>query len=466
MDLASLAPVRHAALALALAWAAAPATAAPLGNTIAVNTHYGAPRGRVDPAALRRLADAGVRVIRNDLDWAAIERAPGVYDFVSGEHDALVAAAEAVGLRVLFILGYGNPLHGPPQAVVDEAGRRAFAAFAAAAAGRYGGRGHRWEIWNEPNHVFFWHGPGVRPDPAQYAALVRAVVPALRATDPHGEILVGAAFTGLPAAIAAIGGVPGVDFLAAVFATGVLDFVDGVTFHPYRAEAPETVAAEVGAIRMLMAGAGRTVPLWSGEWGYSTYDPTAPPTGLNYLPAVSEARQASWIARMLLVTHRLGLAGSVIFKDRDAAAPSPGDIEHHFGLLHADLEPKPAYTAVATLARLVGSAEPRRPLTLPPGQHGLVFRPRGGGRVVALWAEQRAVWRLRARGRRPRVLARDGHDVTPPELARGGALLALEPDEGPVYLVGRIGVQPLAQVPTPSAAGFQYSRHQTMSPSR
>jgi hypothetical protein len=64
---------------------------------------------------------------------------------------------------------------------------------------------------------------------------------------------------------------------------------------------------------------------------------------------------------------------------------------------------------------------------------------------VALWAEQRAVWRLRARGRRPRVLARDGRDVTPSGLAaRGGALLALEPDDGPVYLVGRIGVRPAA----------------------
>jgi polysaccharide biosynthesis protein PslG len=435
---------RHAALlACALALVAAPALGAALGDTIAVNTHYGAPRGRVDPAALRRLADAGVRVIRNDLDWAAIERTPGVYDFVSGEHDALVAAAEAVGLRVLFILGYGNPLHGPPQAVVDEAGRRAFAAFAAAAAARYGGRGHRWEVWNEPNHVFFWNGPGVRPDPVQYAALVRAAVAAIRAADPHDEILIGAVFTGLPAAIAALGGVPGVQFLAAVFGTGVLDVVDGVTFHPYRAEAPESVAAEVAAIRTLMAGAGRTLPLWSGEWGYSTYDPTAPSTGLNYLPAVSEARQASWIARMLLTDHHLGLAGSVIFKDRDAMAPDPGDIEDHFGLLHGDLRPKPAYTAVATLARLVGGAEPRRPLALPPGQHGLVFRPRGGGRIVALWAEQRAVWRLRARGRRPRVLEREGRDVTPPALVRGGALLVLEPDEGPVYLVGRIGVRPL-----------------------
>ncbi len=318
------ASARHTALlAAALALSVAPAVAAPLlGDTIAVNTHYGAPRGRVDLAALRRLAEAGVRVIRNDLDWAAIERTPGVFDFVSGEHDALVAAAEAVGLRVLFILGYGNPLHGPVRAVVDNAGRGAFAAFAAAAATRYGGRGHRWEIWNEPNHPFFWTAPGVRPDPAAYAALVRAAVPAVRAADPRGEILIGAAFAGLPAAIAAIGGVPGVDFLAAVFATGVLDLVDGVTFHPYRAEAPETVAAEVAAIRAAMAGAGRMLPLWSGEWGYSTYDPSAPAAHAAAGPARARLPTAWRWARGGIVgraARRLAPAGA----RPPAACPRP-----------------------------------------------------------------------------------------------------------------------------------------------
>ena len=48
-----------------------------LGETVAVNTHYGAPRDPPDPAALARLAAAGVQWIRNDLDWAAVERTPG-----------------------------------------------------------------------------------------------------------------------------------------------------------------------------------------------------------------------------------------------------------------------------------------------------------------------------------------------------------------------------------------------------
>jgi hypothetical protein len=412
-----------------------------LGTTIGVNTHYGAPREPLDAMALARLREAGVAFVRNDLDWAAVERERGVYDFATPGIDAFVGAAQAVGLRVLFILDYGNPVHGPARAVVDEAGREAFAAFATAAATRYGGRGHVWEIWNEPNLPQFWNGAGRGPDPLAYAALVEAVVPALRAADPSGDVLIGSVFMGLPALVAAIGGVPGGEFLARLFGTGVLADVDGVTVHLYRAEPPESVAADVRAVRDLMERAGRVVPLWSGEWGYSTYDPAAPPTGVNYLPAVTPARQASYVARMLLHNHVLGLAGSVIFKDRDAAPADPGNIEHHFGLMRGDLSAKPAYAAVATLTRLLGDARLHRTLPLAAGEHGVVFRGAGGRRVAALWSTAAADFRLRAKGKATRVLALDGSDITPPGLDRGEAVLTLEPDDGPIYLLGRIRVR-------------------------
>jgi hypothetical protein len=225
---------------------------APLGETIGVNTHYGAGREPVNAGALRRLAEAGVAFVRNDLDWASVERAAGVYDFAGTGVDALVAAAEQNGLRILFILDYGNPLYGPMQAVLSDEGRDAFAAYAAAAARRYGGRGHLWEIWNEPNLPQFWNGGGAGPDAEQYARLVDAVVPALHAADPSATILAGAAFMGLPDLVPLIGGIEGVDFLRRLFAAGVLDRADGISAHFYRAEPPESVAATVGRIRDAM----------------------------------------------------------------------------------------------------------------------------------------------------------------------------------------------------------------------
>src|SRR4030095_9711069 len=233
-----------AAIALVI-FAAAPAHGyagrARLGKTVAVNTHYGAPRDPVDGAALAPLAAAGGAWMRHDLDWAAIEQAPGAYDFATPGFDALVAGAEREGLRVLFILDYGNPLYGPTQAVVSDAGRHAFAASAAAAGARYGGRGPAWEIWNEPNLPQFWGGGGARPDPLAYANLVAVAAAALRESEPPGQRLRGRAVMPLRELVRALGGVPGLEFLAGLFSAGMLAHVDGITAHFYRAEAPETV---------------------------------------------------------------------------------------------------------------------------------------------------------------------------------------------------------------------------------
>ena len=396
-----------------------PALRRPLADVIGVNTHYGTD---VDPG-VDSFAAAGLRLVRNDLSWDQIEREPGQYDF-SGP-DRVVAALERRDIRILFVLDYGNPLYGPPRAVVDDAGREAFAAFAAAAAQRYGGRGHLWEIWNEPN--IFWSAPLGGADPAEYARLVAATVPALRAADPHGAILVGSISYILDSLL-------GDSFLQGLIAQHVLPLADGLTVHFYRPGPPESVAADVGHIRDLLGAAGQVIPVWSGEWGWSTYDPTAPSTGLNYLPAVTPQRQASWVARMLLVNATLGLP-SIVYDDHDPAHPSPGNIEDHFGLLASDFSPKPAFDALAEVLAVAGTARPLCVLAPGAGAHGLVLRQQTAGKVVALWSETDVTWAVRARGREVRMLAADGHDVTPSTLARG-AIVPGVADDGPLYLVG------------------------------
>lgn len=412
-----------------------------LGQTVGVNTHY-ASGGSINHDALARLAEAGVSFIRNDLTWASVEKEAGVYDFVGSGFDELVDTCEALGLRILFILDYGNPLYGETRAVVDEEGRRAFAAFAAAAASRYGGRGHSWEIWNEPNLEQFWSSADGGPDPELYAELIRTTAPALRAADPDGEIVVGALFFGpLSEVTETIGlGISGPRFLETLAATGVLSLADEVTLHLYRRDAPEGAATDIQVARDLLDAAGYPLPVSSGEWGYSTYDPTAPPDGVNFLPAVTPNRQASYLARMLLYNYSLGLPHSVIFKDLDKQDPDPGNIEHHWGLMTRDLTAKPSYFAVSTLTELVGDAGPPETLALGAGEHGLRFQRPDGSQVIALWAEQRATWLLRAEGPGDaRVLGRDGSGLTPAGLS-DGAQLTLEPDDGPIYLVGDIVV--------------------------
>jgi hypothetical protein len=301
-----------------------------LGETVGANTHY-ASGGAVDHEALSRLAEAGVSFIRNDLDWASVEKEAGIYDFAGSGFDELVDTAETLGLRILFILDYGNPLYGETRAVVHEDGRRAFAAFAAAA---------------------------------------------LRAADPDGAIVVGALYFGFAEAIEGLGlGIGGPRFLESVAATGALALADEVTLHLYRPGSPEDVITDIELARDLLDQTGYPLPVSSGEWGYSTYDPDAPPVGFNFLPAVTPDRQASYLARMLLFNYTLGLPRSVIFKDRDASDPEPGDIEH---------QPD------------------------------------------------------------ARVIGRDGSDLTPQDLAHG-AQVTLQPDDGPIYLLGDVSVTSISE---------------------
>ena len=69
------------------------------------------------------------------------------------------------------------------------------------------------------------------------------------------------------------------------------------------------------------------------------------------------------------------------------------------------------------------------------------FKKPDGAHVIALWAEQKATWTLKAEAPTgdERVIGRDGDDITPEGL-EDGVEFTLESDQGPIYLVGKISV--------------------------
>src|SRR5262245_2169587 len=99
------------------------------------------------------MAAAGVRWVRIDLAWSAAEPEVGRYDFRTW--DRFLDSFEPHGIRVLFILDYGNRLYEDGMPPSTESGRAAFAAFAGAAARHVRGSA-AWEVGNEPNLPEFW----------------------------------------------------------------------------------------------------------------------------------------------------------------------------------------------------------------------------------------------------------------------------------------------------------------------
>jgi hypothetical protein len=70
-----------------------------------VNIHFTDPV----PGEMARFAEAGYRLARMDLAWAALEKAEGAYDFAA--YDRLAGHLDRAGARPLLILDYGNRLY-------------------------------------------------------------------------------------------------------------------------------------------------------------------------------------------------------------------------------------------------------------------------------------------------------------------------------------------------------------------
>ena len=319
---------------------------------LGVNIHFtGEPARDLD-----MIQAGGWKFIRMDFAWSSIEKQKGVYDFA--EYDILTDALAKRGIRALYILDYSNPLYESDQSVRTEEGRQAFARYAATAAKRYRGRGILWELWNEPN-ISFW-----KPQPSvnDYMALAKVVFPAIRKADPDSTC-VAPATSGIP-----------LEFLEECFDKGLLDLIDAVTVHPYRQRPPETVAEEYAQLRQLIARYSPKrpdIPILSGEWGYS-----------SVWKDFNVTLQGQYLPRQFLTNLSHGVPLSIWYDWHDDG-PDPHEAEHHFGTVTLDYKPKPAYRAMARLARALKGMRFVKRLTSAPEDYLLLFSDDSRSTVAA-----------------------------------------------------------------------------------
>ncbi|HOH28345.1 MAG TPA: cellulase family glycosylhydrolase [Candidatus Hydrogenedentes bacterium] len=294
----------------------------PIPQGLGVNIHF----YQGNEKDLAMIEASGMGIIRMDISWDGVEKVPGVYDF--SQYDFLIADMEARGVRILFIIDYGNTLYDEGLAPCSDAGRQASARFCAALAERYAGKSIIWELWNEPNLDHFWKP---KPDVDAYMAWCHAVAPAIRQGDPDACIIA--------PAVSRVDR----DFLRECFKRGLLELVDGISVHPYRSgeHGPETALKEYRALEkmideMMPAGRG-PIPVISGEWGYTSKE-------------ISPELQGKYLARQWLANLSAGIPISIWY-DWHEDGQDPEEREHHFGTVAWDYAPKPAYIAMTTLTK-------------------------------------------------------------------------------------------------------------------
>jgi hypothetical protein len=307
---------------------------------VGVNIHF--VRGHEEDLDL--IAAGGFKFVRMDFSWEATEPKAGEYDWTA--YDELSDHLARRGLQVIYILDYVNPAYEPMvesrRAVGEPVPERhlasprhpqsvaAFARWAAAAARHFRQRAVIWEIYNEPNGSF-WRP---KPDVGEYIALALATGKAVREAEPRAIIVAPAMST--------------FDwkFLEPFLNSGVLEFLDAVSVHPYRRpdQPPETAAADYNRLRELIDRCApeskrKKIPILSGEWGYS-----------SNRKGVSLETQARFAVRQQLSNLLNGVPISIWY-DWKNDGTDPDDNESNFGVVWPNLRPKPAYTTLRKMTR-------------------------------------------------------------------------------------------------------------------
>jgi hypothetical protein len=407
-----------------------PSTSKPVSPTtlpfgLGVNIHFTKPR----PGEMEMLTAGGFTFVRMDFDWMRTEKSRGKYDW--SDYEMLLKALEPHGIRALFILDYVNPLYDDSQSPHGEEARQAFARWAAAAAKHFQGRGVLWEMYNEPNITPFWRPA---PNTEDYIKLALEVGKAIRAAAPD-EAYIGPACSTMD-----------FPFLEACFRAGLLEYFSAVSVHPYRQQPPETVQADYRKLRQLIAQhapQGKQVPIYSGEWGYS-----------SAWSAFDDAKQGSMLARQWLTNIACDVPLSIWYDWHDDG-PDPKEPEHHFGTVRTDYhegraavyDTKPAYLAAETLTNQLRGYRFNKRLALEhPDDHVLIFEKavdafemvdheKYRNLVLAVWTSSDTSHEvtLPASPGRFRVTSHTGE--ARPELTADAAGLRITLTQSPQYLV-------------------------------
>lgn len=300
------------------------------------------------PVLIEKTVGLGVKWVRISIDWPLIEDDSG--NFHWDLLDPMVRGLTEAGIEVYLSLHGGHNSHTKGKAPIGEAERTAWLNYAEKVARRYGDKIDYYEIWNEPNTVWFWPRP-VKPE--DYFLLVKEASKLLKKVDPGCKVIGGS--------LARID----VPYATRLFELGIADYIDVLCYHPYGTfpesalkkinvqVAPPTLYADVGHraadLQALIDGSGREIDLWQGECGYPSAMNSLGWTGLG---PFGESVQAKWILRRGMTDLASGASVSAFFILKDFMN-ARGDRMNHKGLLDLGNNPKKAYSVLQKLCSAV-----------------------------------------------------------------------------------------------------------------
>jgi len=295
---------------------------------------------------LNALDDTGSKWVRFSINWSTVQDADGKFHWTYT--DKVINGIYKKGINIILCLNGGHKSFTRDISVRGTGEMKAWLNFTDSVSKRYNKQVKYYEIWNEPNTIWFWL-PG--PVAAEYFELVKQSSILLRRNVPEVKIIGGS--------LARLD-FPYADTLAQL---GIDKYIDIFSIHPY-GEFPEAIfkpvrvpvktpqqyiEADHSIFRLKELFKGTSVKIWQDECGYAS---SANSLGWTGNGPWGDTIQAKWLLRRMLTDMIVGSDISGYFSLYEFRDGTP-DKYNSKGLLKLEsLTRKPAYYTFRNMASI------------------------------------------------------------------------------------------------------------------
>lgn len=326
----------------------------PIAIDVAMAWFYKGPQRE---QAAKICAAANINWVRDRLSWGEVEKSRGTFA-ADTRYDQSAAIQSAAGLRILQVNHSSPSWAGAENHKRFPVDLRDAHRFHREIASRWRGKVEAFEPWNEADIEPFGGHTG-----AEIASFQKASYLGIKSGNPDAIACMAVFAIQRPATLQ--------DFAANQAAA----YFDTTNLHHY--VALDKLPAWYASFRAISAGK----PLWVSECSMPvkwTGDEKA-----KELTPEAAREQARRVAKTFATSLHEGSRATFFF-----LLPHYSEGQTQFGLLHADLSPRPGYTALAAVGHFLSDAKPLGKL---PSLHAYVFRARPGNGeqrdVLVAWGE-------------------------------------------------------------------------------
>lgn len=269
--------------------------------------------------------------IRQTFRWDNINPEPEVWLY--DRFDALMDLADKNDVKVIAVLAYDVGWIHPDGVVKRHISPELspyYFEYIRRVVERYRGRVDAWEIWNEPN-VVYWKGPN-----KDFFTLAAKAATLIKELDMDTPLLVGSTFR--------------VDssFIRGLHEYGAFEYADALSIHPYTIS-PNGVSRQIIKAKNLLEELDLDKELWITEIGF--------PTRGLYPTKVNESKFPDYVIKTLTAATSHDIRVTVWFKNYDTknneTSKTVIDSGYFFGLGYKDRTLKNGGLAFSIFSRNV-----------------------------------------------------------------------------------------------------------------